>query len=132
MAKKDFGKNTKILWHDRKRWCGLPLSFTRYYIVEKPNNWLKLFIDKGFLSSKIEEINMFRIEDVSVTETFTNKFWGTGSLTVYANDSSINADGSTAIVIKRVKNPRKVRNLITDLLEQDRKSRNVNVGEMHL
>lgn len=131
MAQKDFGKGTNILWHDRKRWCGLPLSFTRYYIVEKPNNWLKLFIDKGFLSSRIEEINMFRIEDVSITETFTNKFWGTGTLTVYANDASTQSSEDRAVLLKRIKNPKKVRNLITDLLEQDRKSRNVNVGEMH-
>lgn len=128
---RDFGKGTKILWHDRKRWCGLPLSFTRYYIVEKPNSWLKLFVDKGFLYSHVEEVNMFRIEDVTIVETFTNKFWGTGTLTIYANDASSNAT-ETQIFLKRIKNPRKVRNLITDLLEQDRKARNVNVGEMHL
>ena len=127
MASKDFGKDSTIIWHDRKRWCGLPLSFTRYYIVENKNKWLKLFIDKGLFTSHVEELNMFRIEDISVIETFTNKFWGTGTITIYANDASC-----SEIQLIRIKNPNKVRNLITELLEKDRKARNVNVGEMHL
>ena len=35
-----YGSDCIEHWHDRKRWCGLPLSFTRYSIVEKPGKWL--------------------------------------------------------------------------------------------
>lgn len=135
MAKRDFGQGTTTLWKDRKRWCGLPWSFTRYYIVQKPNRWTKLIVDRGLFHTNIEEINLFRIHDISVFQTFTNKFWGTGSLFVYAEDESSRAsvdsrEGKTQII--RVKNPRQVRNLINELLEDDRRSRNVAVGEMHL
>ncbi len=135
MAKRDFGQGTTIIWKDRKRWCGLPWSFTRYYIVQKSNRWTKLIIDKGLLHTNIEEINLFRVHDISVMQTFTNKFWGTGSLTIYAEDESSrttdnNREGMTQII--RVKNPRQLRNLINELLEDDRRSRNVAVGEMHL
>ena len=41
-AKTGYGPDVNVLWHDRKRWCGLPLSFTRYRIIEKPTKWLKL------------------------------------------------------------------------------------------
>ena len=87
-AKTGYGPDVNVLWHDRKRWCGLPLSFTRYRIIEKPTKWLKLIVDRGFLSRTVEEINMFRIEDVSVVETFTNRMWGTGTVTVLSKDAS--------------------------------------------
>ena len=30
-----FDKDCEIIWHDRKRYWGMPISFTRYYIVKK-------------------------------------------------------------------------------------------------
>ncbi|MBQ9786246.1 MAG: PH domain-containing protein [Clostridia bacterium] len=127
MADTGYGKDVNVLWKDRKRWCGLPLSFTRYKIIEKPTKWLKLIVDKGFLSRHVEEINMFRIEDVSVVETFTNRLWGTGSITVLAKDAS-----HPETILVRVAHPKRIRNMITELVEQDRKSKNVSVGEMHI
>ncbi len=126
-AKTGYGPDVNVLWHDRKRWCGLPLSFTRYRIIEKPTKWLKLIVDRGFLSRTVEEINMFRIEDVSVVETFTNRMWGTGTVTVLSKDAS-----APEVRLVRILKPKQIRNMITELVEQDRKSRNVSVGEMHL
>ena len=122
---KKYGEDCVELWHDRKRWCGLPLSFTRYSIIQKPGKWCKLIEDKGLFTSHIEEVNVFRIDDTSIFESFTNKFWGTGSLKVYCRDAS-----SEYVTLLRIKNPSKVRNLINELIEEDRKSRNVQYGEM--
>lgn len=127
MADIGYGKDVNVLWKDRKRWCGLPLSFTRYKIIEKPTKWLKLIVDKGFLSRHVEEINMFRIEDVSVVETFTNRLWGTGSITVLSKDAS-----HPETILVRIAHPKRIRNMITELVEQDRASKNVSVGEMHI
>ena len=44
---RDFGMDTKILWKDRKRILGMPISFTRYNIVKKEGSWAKLFITAG-------------------------------------------------------------------------------------
>lgn len=120
-----FGNDCVELWHDRKRWCGLPLSFTRYSIVKKPGKWVKLIVDKGLFTSQIEEVNVFRIDDTSIFESFTNKFWGTGTLKVYCKDAS-----DDIVNLVRIKNPSKVRNIINELIEDDRKSRNVQYGEM--
>lgn len=120
-----YGNDCVELWHDRKRWCGLPLSFTRYSIVKKPGKWVKLIVDKGLFTSQIEEVNVFRIDDTSIFESFTNKFWGTGTLKVYCKDAS-----DDYVNLIRIKNPSKVRNLINELIEDDRKSRNVQYGEM--
>ncbi len=117
----------EILWKDRKRWCGLPWSFTRYRVIKKPGKWIKIITDVGFLHSEVEEINLFRVTDIKVFQSFSNKFWGTGTITIYSQDES-----TPELRFVRIKDPYKVRNLLTELLEQDRASRNVTVGEMHL
>lgn len=117
----------EILWKDRKRWCGMPLSFTRYRIIKKPGKWVKIISDIGLLHSDVEEINLFRVTDIKVFQTFSNKFWGTGTVTIYSQD-----DSTPELKLVRIKNPYRVRDLITELLEQDRQARHVTVGEMHL
>ncbi len=124
-AASKYGDDCVELWHDRKRWCGLPLSFTRYSIIRKPGKWCKLIVDIGFFTSHVEEVNVFRIDDTNVFESFTNKIWGTGTLKVYCRDAS-----SDHVDLVRIKNPSKVRNIINELIEEDRRSRNVQYGEM--
>lgn len=124
-AASKYGDDCVELWHDRKRWCGLPLSFTRYSIIQKPGKWCKLIVDIGFFTSHVEEVNVFRIDDTNIFESFTNKIWGTGTLKVYCRDAS-----SDHVDLVRIKNPSKVRNIINELIEEDRRSRNVQYGEM--
>lgn len=119
-------EDVDILWKDRKRWCGLPLSFTRYRIIRKPGKWLKLITDVGLLRSDVNEVNLFRIEDLKVYQSFSNKFWGTGTITVYSQDPSM-----PVLELRRVKDPYRVRNLLTELLEEDRAARHLVVGELH-
>lgn len=119
-------EDVEILWKDRKRWCGLPLSFTRYRIIRKPGKWLKLISDVGLLKSDVNEINLFRIEDLKVYQSLSNKFWGTGTVTVFSQDKSM-----PVLELKRIRDPYRVRNLLTELLEEDRASRHLVVGEMH-
>ena len=122
--KKQFGEGTKILWHDRKRWCGLPWSFTRYYIVEKEGNWVKLFSSIGFLSIQSEEVNIYRIYDISVETTLSNRIFGTGTLVLHAN-----ANSTDEIYLIRVKHPYKVRAILQDLIEKERSKRGNRISE---
>ena len=121
-----FGEGTKIIWKDRKRWCGLPLSFTRYYIVEKEDAWLKLFSSVGLFSNEDNEVNFFRIFDISLYQSFFDKIFGVGSITLYVNDES-----TEKIIIKKVKNPYKVRNLIASLVEEERQKHGFRLTEFH-
>ena len=127
MANRPKYENVEMLWRDRKRWCGLPLSFTRYRLIKKPGKWIKLISDVGFLHSEVDEVNMFRIEDIKVYQSFTNKFWGTGTVIIYSKDESC-----PVLKLVRVKEPYKVRNLITELLEEDRSSRGMVISETHI
>ncbi len=127
MPKRNIYEDVEILWKDRKRYMGMPISFTRYIIIKKPGKWIKLISDIGFFHSEIEEINLFRIEDIKVYQSFANKFWGVGTITIYSKDRS-----TPETTILRVKDPYKVRSLITELLEEDRSSRNMVVSEAHI
>ena len=102
----------------------MPLSFTRYYILEKPNQWLKLFCETGFLTSHFEEIQLYRIEDLSLNQSLSNKIWKVGNITVKSNDKSM-----PVFNITRVKNPYKVYDKLTELIARDRRDRNFRWGE---
>lgn len=121
---KKFGDDVIIHWRDRKRFCGLPLSFTRYYLLEKPNQWLKLFCETGFLTSHYEEIQLYKIEDFNLHQTLTNKIWGVGSITVKSNDKSM-----PVFNILRIKEPYKVYDILTGFVAKDRQNKNFRWGE---
>jgi len=77
---KRFGQGNKLLWKDRKRWAGLPLSFTRYFLIEKPDQWVKFFSSVGLLSTVDEELYVFRIFDITVQQTFWNKIFNNNKI----------------------------------------------------
>lgn len=124
MGRESLGKDVNILWKDRKRWMGQPWSFTRYYLVEKPGSWLKLFISVGLFSVYQEEVNLYRIYDVSVVTTFTNRWFGVGTIVLHCN-----VDNTPQIRLVRVKDPYKVRDMIADLIEKERTKKGYRVGE---
>ena len=117
---------TKILGHDRKGWCGMPLSFTRYYIVENEGKWLKLFSSIGLFATEDNEVNFFRIFDISVYQSLFDKMFGVGTITLYVNDES-----TDTIVIRKIKKPHKVRNLIANLIEKERQKHGFRLTEFH-
>lgn len=121
--KDQFGEGSKILWHDRKRWCGMPLSFTRYYLVEN-EDWLKLYSSIGFLSIRGEEVNLYRVYDISVRATLSNRIFGTGTLILHCSSNS-----SEEIHLIRIKNPYKVRAMLSELIEQERAKRGNRISE---
>ena len=119
-----FGDGANILWKDRKRWCGLPWSFTRYYLVEKPGNSLKLFTSIGLLSTYVEEVNLYRITDISVVQTLTNKIWGTGTIVLHCD-----IDSSEEVRLIRINQPLKVRAMLAELIEQERVKKGHRISE---
>lgn len=119
-----FDKDCEVVWHDRKRFMGMPLSFTRYYIVKKGNEWIKLFRHKGFLSSVIDEVNLYRCFDLTLTATLADKIFGTGSIKVESNDA-----GMPEFNMYHISNPYKIRDLLSNLIEIERKKRRVGITE---
>lgn len=121
---KRFGDDVIIHWQDRKRYFGMPISFTKYYILEKEGEWLKLFCETGFLSSHFEEVQLYKIEDFSINQTLGDKMFGVGTITIKSNDKT-----SPVFKVLRVKKPYKVYDLIAKLVARDRRDRNFRWGE---
>ena len=110
----------KLLWSDRKRYFGLPLSFTRYAISED-----RLFQATGILNLKYEEILLYRIRDISLSRSFGQRIFGVGSITVTSSDKS-----RPVLVIQNVKDAPAVKELIHQQVEDMKIRRRVRFGEI--
>ena len=122
---KTFGENTTVIWSDRKRILGMPITFTKYSLVES-SDWTKLFIKTGMLSITIDEVNLYRIYDVQITQTLGQKIFGVGTITLYSKDIT-----SPVSEIMNIKNPFKVRNLLAEKIEEARQLKGVRIGEFY-
>ncbi len=122
-----YDSTAEVLWSDRKRWCGLPWSFTRYMIIRKQGQFAKLVNINGFLTSHSEEINLYRVDDLEVYQSITDKMFGVGTITVYCKDASCDK-----LILKNVKDPYKVRQLLDHLVNEDRARVGVRHTEMQI
>ena len=110
----------KLLWSDRKRYFGLPLSFTRYAISED-----RLFQATGILNLKYEEILLYRIRDITLSRSFGQRIFGVGSITVTSSDKS-----RPVLVIQNVKDAPEVKELLHRQVEDMKIRRRVRFGEI--
>lgn len=124
-VEKKFGKGARLVWKDRKRFLGMPLSFTRYYLIQNGDIWYKVFRDVGLLYTHIEEVNLYRMYDISLHQSFADKIFGTGTVTLYSND-----ERSPQLVLKSIKTPFQVRDMFSQLIEEQRKANGVHVAEI--
>ena len=119
MAKKKKAKKP-ILWKDRKRtFLGLPWSFTRYRLDDE-----NLTVETGFFNSTEDEVRLYRITDVTLTRTFGQKLLGTG--TIHCDSSDVTMQNFD---IKNVKNPKKVKELLSKLVNESRLRNRVYTSE---
>lgn len=106
----------KLLWKDRKRiFFGLPWTFTKYSLSED-----RLFISKGFFSIHEDEVRLYRIMDISLTRNLWQRMFRLGTVKIVSADKTMgNFD------LKNIKNPRTVKELLSEKVEQMRVSRRV-------
>jgi len=123
---KKYGEGAQLVWKDRKRYFGLPWSFTRYALVKKEGHWFKIFSEIGLLYTIVDEVNLYRIKDISLHQTLGDKIFGTGTITLFSNDSS-----APQFVLKHIAYPYKVRDLLSTQIEEQRKITGVRVAEFH-
>lgn len=123
---KQYGDNTTVIWTDKKRILGMPISFTRYSLVTNNEDWTKLFIKSGLLSTSMDEINLYRIYDIQIHQGLFQKILGVGTITLYSKDIT-----SSTCEILNIKNPYKVRNLLAEKIEETRQQKGVHIGEFY-
>ena len=111
---------SKIIWKDRKRFLGMPLSFTRYALTED-----RLFHSIGFLNIRDDEILLYRVRDINTSRTLWQRLFGVGTVTVMSSDKSM-----PTMVMKNIKNPMAVKELLHEQVEEMKIRRRVRVGEI--
>ena len=117
MAKMKIGVET--VWEDCKRWLGMKLSFTKYYLSAD-----RLFLQKGILNMKMEEVLLYRISDLSVKVSLWQRLFGVGTVVIHSSDKS-----SPHLELKNVKDPMVVKELIHKHTEEMKVARGVHINE---
>jgi len=113
-------KGNEYFWKDRKRYFGLPLSFTRYALSDD-----RLFLSIGFISVKDDDILLYRIRDISVKRTLWQRIFGVGTITIQSSDKT-----HPTLELKNVKDPMRVKELLHDLVEEMKMKRRMRFGEI--
>ena len=124
--KNKFGENSQVLWTDKKRILGMPISFTRYSLVTNNSEWTKIFVKSGILSTTIEEVNLYRVYDIKITQSLGQKIFGVGTISLFSNDVT-----SPLTELVNIKDPYKVRNMLAEKIEQARDEKGVRIGEVY-
>ena len=110
----------EYLWQDRKRYFGLPLSFTRYSLSED-----RLFISQGFLNIKDDEILLYRVRDIDTSRSLGQRIFGVGTVTVMSSDKTM-----PTLVLKNIKDPIAVKEILHNRVEEMKLRRQVRVNEL--
>ena len=110
----------EYLWKDKKRYFGMPISFTRYALSED-----RLFLSVGFLNIKDDEILLYRVRDIDTQRSLWQRLFGVGTVTVVSSDKTM-----PTLVMKNVKDPVFVKELIHKQVEEMKIKRRVRLGEI--
>jgi len=110
----------EYLWKDRKRYLGLPLSFTRYRLSED-----RLFCEIGLLNTKADEVLLYRVRDLTLTISLGQRIFGVGTVCVISSDQS-----TPQLELKNVRHPREVKELIHQQVEAAKDKRRMRSMEV--
>ena len=110
-----------ILWSDRKRFLGLPISFTKYTLDED-----RLYIKKGFLSTQTDETLLYRILYVKSTQSLWQRIFGVGTVTLFCADQS-----NPELKLENVKSSQKVHRYLSQVIEERRQNKGIIGREMY-
>lgn len=112
--------NIEYLWKDRKRYFGLPISFTRYRLSED-----RIFREKGLLNLREEEVLLYRVRDLEVTRSLWQRIFRVGTVCVHSSDKT-----SPHLDLENVRDPKAVKELIFEKVEQAKDARRMRATEL--
>lgn len=112
--------NIDMLWTDKKRYLGMPISFTRYSLSKD-----RIFQQKGLLSVNFEEIVLYRVTDISLKMTLGQRIFGVGTVIIHSSDKS-----SPHFEMKNIRSPLAVKEVIHEQVEKMKLARRVRVNEL--
>ena len=124
MAKPDrltqYAQEDEILWHDRKRYLGLPISFTRYSFDEN-----RFYLKRGFFNIVSDEILLYRVLDVTLRRSLGQRMFGVGTIILSTADQTL-----PTMKIESIKDCERVYRALSNIVEKERNEKRVLGKEM--
>ena len=115
MEKQTLEQNEPI-WKDRKRTVfGLPWTFTKYSLTPD-----RLFIERGLAQSTEDEVRLYRILDIRLVRSLSQKMFGLGTLQINSSDRTLKN-----FELKNIKNSKYVKELLSEMVEKQRMEKRV-------
>lgn len=107
----------RVLWEGRPR---VPLSWiaaltTRYKLTNE-----RLITTNGFISKRVEEVELFRVNDVSLKQGVMERVFGLGDVFLETTDASRPEPN-----LKDIKNPERVKDMVRQASRAERQRRRV-------
>lgn len=110
----------ETVWRDRRHILWFPWTFDTYHIANG-----RIYTSKGLINVEENECMLYRVLDISLKRTLTNRICGTGSIILRTKDAS---DG--ILTLRNVKNSQRVKDMISELVEQAREEKGLLGREM--
>lgn len=107
------------LWEDRKRYLGMPISFTKYRLTNE-----RIFRESGLFVVHIDQTMYYRVQDIQFTRTFWQWFFGVGTVNVISNDKSV-----PNMELKNIRNAKRVKEIIHRNVEDVRAKMGIKPNE---
>lgn len=110
----------ELLWKKRKRiFCGLPFTFTVYSFDSE-----RFYIEQGFLNKRSDEVRLYRMTDLSVTRSFSQRIFGLGTIHINSSDNTLkNFD------IVNIPHVMEVKEQLAELIENQRDKKRIYTRE---
>ncbi len=109
-----------IIWQDKKRYFGSPISFTEYQLTKD-----KLYIKSGLLRIVKKEALLYKIVDITFIQTIIGQLFNTGTI-----ELKLRTDADQVIRIENVLDPEHIRELIGKAVQESYKDNNIMRMEM--
>ncbi len=111
---------TKLKWYARKRlWCRLPWTFTKYGMSED-----RIFVETGILNLHQKDVRLYRILNISLTRSLTQRIFGMGTIHLDSNDKDLEC-----FELKNILDSEHIKEMISDAVEAERKRNKVSTRE---
>jgi len=124
MAKPDrlsqYAIEDEVIWTDKKRYLGLPISFTRYTFDAN-----RFYVKKGFFTIQKDEVLLYRVLDVQIKRTLWQRIFGVGTVIMSTADQN-----NHRIVIQNIKDSERVCKALSNIVEKERDEKRVLGKEM--
>lgn len=113
----------EVLWKDRKRHFGLPISFTKYSLSGGENP--RIFRETGLFNLSEEELLLYRVRDLSLTRSLGQRIFGVGTITLHSSDKT-----TPTLELVNIAHPKDVKEEIFFKVEEAKETRRMRTTEL--